>query len=76
MSTLQNIKAVCLIKYKGDQKYVPTIFWIHGGAFVAGDKNDVRKYATYIASHGYNVVNINYPLAPAECCISNTFTTN
>lgn len=54
-----------LIKYKGDLKYVPTIFWIHGGAFVAGDKNDVRKYATYIASHGYNVVNINYPLAPS-----------
>jgi archaellin len=54
-----------LIKYKGDLKYVPTIFWIHGGAFVAGDKNDVRKYATYIASHGYNVVNINYPLSPS-----------
>ncbi|PGL73171.1 alpha/beta hydrolase [Bacillus sp. AFS055030] len=54
-----------LIKYKGDLKYIPTIFWIHGGAFVAGDKEDVRKYATYIASHGYNVVNINYPLAPS-----------
>ncbi|MFB7138551.1 alpha/beta hydrolase [Gottfriedia sp. NPDC056225] len=54
-----------LIKYKDDLKYVPTIFWIHGGAFVAGDKNDVRKYATYIASHGYNVVNINYGLAPS-----------
>lgn len=53
-----------LIRYKGDLKYVPTIFWIHGGAFVAGDKIDVRKYATYIASHGYNVVNINYGLAP------------
>jgi len=53
-----------LIRYKGNEKNVPTIFWIHGGAFVGGDKGDVRKYATYIASHGYNIVNINYGLAP------------
>lgn len=42
----------------------PTIFWIHGGAFVGGDKQDVEKYATYIASNGYNVVNLNYARPP------------
>ncbi|UOY92012.1 alpha/beta hydrolase [Ectobacillus sp. JY-23] len=53
-----------IIHYKGDKQNIPTIFWIHGGAFVGGDKADVLKYATYIASNGFNVVNINYGLAP------------
>ncbi len=52
-----------LIRYEGD-KQVPTIFWVHGGSFVGGDKADVFKYATSIASNGYNVVSINYALAP------------
>lgn len=53
-----------LIRYEGDRKPVPTIFWVHGGSFVGGDKSDVLKYATSIASNGYNVVSINYALAP------------
>lgn len=53
-----------LIRYEGNQTLVPTIFWIHGGSFVGGDKSDVLKYATSIASNGYNVVSINYALAP------------
>ncbi len=52
-----------LIRYEGDNQ-VPTIFWVHGGSFVGGDKADVFKYATSIASNGYNVVSINYALAP------------
>lgn len=54
-----------IIWYK-EKKSVPTIFWIHGGAYVGGDKKDITKYLTYIASHGYNIVNINYVLAPNE----------
>lgn len=53
-----------LIRYEGEKTVVPTIFWIHGGSFVGGDKSNVVKYATSIASNGYNVVNINYALAP------------
>lgn len=42
----------------------PTIFWIHGGAFVGGDNSGVEKYAMYIAAEGYNVVNMNYARPP------------
>ncbi|MET4561419.1 acetyl esterase/lipase [Lysinibacillus parviboronicapiens] len=44
---------------------IPVIFWIHGGAYVGGDKKDVTEYAIQIASHGFAVVNINYELAPS-----------
>lgn len=53
-----------LIRYEGDKQIVPTIFWVHGGSFVGGDKANVFKYATSIASNGYNVVSVNYALAP------------
>jgi acetyl esterase/lipase len=43
---------------------VPTVFWIHGGGFVGGDKADVETWATMIAANGYTVVSINYALAP------------
>ncbi|TCP70715.1 alpha/beta hydrolase [Baia soyae] len=42
----------------------PTIFWVHGGGFVGGDKSSITGYAVELASHGYTVVNINYALAP------------
>ena len=42
----------------------PTIFWAHGGAFIAGDKKTVADYCTMLASQGYVVVNMNYSLAP------------
>lgn len=42
----------------------PVIIWVHGGAFVAGDKSDITEYAVQIAAQGYHVVNINYALAP------------
>ncbi|MEG2881641.1 MAG: alpha/beta hydrolase [Christensenella sp.] len=43
---------------------LPVIFWMHGGAYIGGDKSDVTEYAVQIAEHGYAVININYPLAP------------
>ena len=43
----------------------PVILWVHGGAFVAGDKTDVDYFATALASDGYAVVSINYQLAPS-----------
>lgn len=43
---------------------LPVILWVHGGAFVAGDKSDITEYAVQIAEKGYHVVNINYDLAP------------
>lgn len=42
----------------------PLVIWIHGGAFVGGDKRDVLEYAVEIAAQGYIVASINYELAP------------
>ena len=44
----------------------PVIIWIHGGAFVGGDKSDTRFFARTLASEGYAVFTINYRLAPEE----------
>lgn len=41
-----------------------TIIWVHGGAFVGGDKHDIYEYAVQIASHGYHVISMNYERAP------------
>jgi len=42
----------------------PTIVWIHGGAFIAGNKRDVSPYLKILASHGYTAVGVGYSLAP------------
>lgn len=41
-----------------------TILWVHGGAFVGGDKGDVVNYAISLADNGYNIFVMNYALAP------------
>ncbi|MBP6861502.1 MAG: alpha/beta hydrolase [Neisseriaceae bacterium] len=43
---------------------LPVLIWVHGGAFVAGDKTDVRYFAPALANQGYMVVAMNYQLAP------------
>ncbi|MCG7408936.1 alpha/beta hydrolase [Paenibacillus sp. ACRRX] len=45
-------------------KPLPTIIWVHGGAFVGGDKDQIDIYSTVLASQGYIVLNMNYELAP------------
>ncbi|MEN9919125.1 MAG: hypothetical protein RL662_1561 [Bacteroidota bacterium] len=45
---------------------LPTIVWVHGGAWVAGDKGEVANYCKLLASKGYTVVAINYSLAPEK----------
>ena len=42
----------------------PVVLWIHGGAFVGGDKEDVKIYATALAAEGFAVVCMNYRRAP------------
>jgi len=55
-----------IINPKNFEGYLPVIFWVHGGAFLGGDKSDITEYAVQIASKGYIVVNINYDLAPSS----------
>lgn len=49
---------------KGRSGKLPTILWVHGGAFVAGDKSGTAFWCTMMASKGYTVVSINYEAAP------------
>lgn len=55
-----------IIKPKTFEGNLPVIFWVHGGAFIGGDKSDITEYAVQIASNGYIVVNMNYDLAPSS----------
>lgn len=43
---------------------LPIIFWMHGGGYIAGDKQYKNPLLAKIAEQGYIVVNINYALAP------------
>jgi len=43
---------------------LPTVFWVHGGAFIAGQKEPLRNYLPVLASHGFTVVNVEYTHAP------------
>lgn len=42
----------------------PLILWIHGGAFVAGDKEGINNWGTILAAKGYAVAAVNYSWAP------------
>ena len=48
----------------GNAQPLATIVWIHGGAWLSGTKNDVRPYLRALASRGYTVIGVEYPLAP------------
>lgn len=45
-------------------KALPTIVWIHGGGFVAGNKADTAGYLRILAARGHAVVGIGYSIAP------------
>src|SRR5579862_7893481 len=45
---------------------LPTIVWLHGGAWISGSKLQIANYAKILAGHGYTVVGLNYSLAPAQ----------
>ena len=44
----------------------PTILWIHGGGWLAGNKNDLSPWARILAGKGFNVIALNYSLAPEK----------
>lgn len=49
---------------KGAATSWPTILWVHGGGFIAGDKSGTAYWCTMMASKGYTVVSMNYETAP------------
>ncbi len=42
----------------------PLILWVHGGAFVAGDKSGIESWGVTLAEKGYAVAVMNYEWAP------------
>lgn len=48
---------------KGNEP-APLILWVHGGAFVAGDKYGLEIWGSLLASQGYAVAAMNYEWAP------------
>jgi acetyl esterase len=44
---------------------LPTLVWVHGGAWLSGRKEDVANYAKILAAGGHAVVGIDYTLAPS-----------
>ena len=46
-----------------DEK-APLILWVHGGAFVAGDKSGLDIWGHLLASEGYAAAAMNYEWAP------------
>jgi acetyl esterase/lipase len=43
---------------------LPLIIFVHGGAWIAGDKGDVAAIAVFLANQGFVVINMNYRLLP------------
>lgn len=52
------------VYYPKQEGSYPLLLWVHGGAFVGGDKIDNRTYMELLASNGYVVVSMNYAMVP------------
>lgn len=53
-----------LYRPEGASTPLPTVVWIHGGAWISGASKDVDPYLRILASHGYATVGLNYTLGP------------
>lgn len=43
---------------------LPTIVWVHGGAWISGESANVDPYLRILAGEGYTAVGLNYTLGP------------
>jgi acetyl esterase/lipase len=43
---------------------LPTVVWVHGGAWISGSKADVDPYLRILANEGYTTIGVNYTLGP------------
>jgi acetyl esterase/lipase len=50
----------------GGDEPLPTVVWIHGGAWISGEKSNVRPYVRMIAAEGYTTVALDYSIAPEK----------
>ncbi|WP_240658782.1 alpha/beta hydrolase [Microbacterium sp. CPCC 204701] len=47
-----------------DGEELPTVVWIHGGAWISGSTADVDPYMRILADAGYTAIAVNYTLGP------------
>lgn len=45
-------------------KKLTTVVWIHGGAWISGQKADIEPYMRILAAQGYTAIALNYTTAP------------
>ncbi len=43
---------------------LPTVVWIHGGAWISGSKENVDPYLRILAAEGYTTIALNYTIGP------------
>jgi len=43
---------------------LPTVVWIHGGAWISGEKENVDPYLRILAGEGYTTIGLNYTIGP------------
>lgn len=43
---------------------LPTVVWIHGGAWISGSKEDVDPYLRILAAEGYTTIGVDYTRGP------------
>lgn len=43
---------------------LPTVVWVHGGAWVSGSKEHVDPYLRILAAEGYTTVGVDYTVGP------------
>lgn len=43
---------------------LPTVIWVHGGAWISGSKEDVAPYLRILAAAGYTTIGVNYTRGP------------
>ncbi|QEE61371.1 alpha/beta hydrolase [Salinibacterium sp. dk2585] len=48
----------------GSDALLPTVVWVHGGAWISGSKSDVAPYLQILASEGYAAVGLAYEYGP------------
>lgn len=48
----------------GTTEQLPTVVWIHGGAWISGSKENVDPYARILADKGFTTVALNYTISP------------
>lgn len=48
----------------GNHTPLPTVVWVHGGAWISGSKENVDPYLRMITQHGYTTIGLDYTVGP------------